>query len=113
MGRRTGPIAARRRLAAAGLLCLCVAGCGGHSYVQASSSGSPATGVSSGGSVSVQGRNTVGALLMIGIFAGASSHSGQAMPPTAPVPELDPTRRVAEQDCTKPIEDWSANLRCR
>jgi hypothetical protein len=50
---------------------------------------------------------------MIGIFAGASSHSGQAMPPTAPVPELDPTRRVAEQDCTKPIEDWSANLRCR
>jgi hypothetical protein len=28
-------------------------------------------------------------------------------------PELDPSRRVHEQDCTKPISDFSANLRCR
>ena len=28
-------------------------------------------------------------------------------------PELDASRRVHEQDCTKPILDWSANLKCR
>ena len=28
-------------------------------------------------------------------------------------PPLDPERRVQEVDCTKPIADWSANLRCR
>lgn len=27
--------------------------------------------------------------------------------------ELDPGRRVNEQDCTRPIEDPSANLKCR
>jgi hypothetical protein len=30
-----------------------------------------------------------------------------------PLPELDPKRRVVEQDCSKPIEDPSANLKCR
>ena len=29
------------------------------------------------------------------------------------LPELDAARRVNEQDCTKPIVDWSANLKCR
>jgi hypothetical protein len=29
------------------------------------------------------------------------------------LPELDANRRVHEQDCTKPITDWSANLKCR
>jgi len=32
---------------------------------------------------------------------------------STPVPDLDPSRRVLEQDCTKAIEDWSANLKCR
>ena len=32
---------------------------------------------------------------------------------TAPAPAMLPDRAVAEQDCTKPIEDWSANLKCR
>jgi hypothetical protein len=27
--------------------------------------------------------------------------------------EMDPGRQVAEQDCTRPIENTSANLRCR
>jgi hypothetical protein len=33
--------------------------------------------------------------------------SGRSIPP------LDPSRRIVEQDCTKPIEDPSANLKCR
>ena len=28
-------------------------------------------------------------------------------------PPLDPQRKVLEQDCTQPIVDWSANLKCR
>ena len=28
-------------------------------------------------------------------------------------PEMLGERVVAERDCTKPIEDWSANLKCR
>ncbi len=81
--------------------------------MQIVSSGTPSTGVSTGGSVSVQGTSTLGALIAIGVLAGASYGSDRAMPPSARVPELDPTRRVVEQDCTKPIEEWSANLRCR
>jgi hypothetical protein len=33
--------------------------------------------------------------------------------PSRRLPELDGSRRVHEQDCTKPIADWSANLKCR
>ena len=29
------------------------------------------------------------------------------------VPPMDPERRVHEQDCSQPIEDPSANLKCR
>ena len=113
MGRNQRPPVARGRVAAAALLALCVTGCGGNSYVQASSSGSPSTGVSSGGSVSVQGRTTFGALLAIGILAGVSYRGERGPLPSERVPALDPSRRVLEQDCTRPIEDWSANLRCR
>lgn len=107
---------------------LFAAGCGGHSNVQLASSGSPATGVSSGGSVNIQGRSTVGVVIAIGILAGASYASDREyesygmqrrssvftpMQRDLPVPELDPARTVNEQDCSKPIENWSANLRCK
>jgi hypothetical protein len=92
------------------MLAFCVAGCGGNSYLQLNSSGSPSTGVSTGGSVSVQ----VGALLVIGLLAGISYESDRGTAtPEKRAPELDAARRVNEQDCTKPIEDWSANLKCR
>jgi len=47
------------------------------------------------------------ALIGIGI-AGAVIYRG-----TERAPELAPVRRVNEQDCTRPIEDISANLKCR
>jgi hypothetical protein len=109
-------------------LALLVAGCGGNSYMQLTSSGSPATGVSTGGSVHVQGGSTFAALLAIGILAGASyagdreyesSGMQRRSSPFTPmqrhgaVPELDATRTVNEQDCSKPIVDWSANLKCK
>jgi len=92
---------------------LLLAGCGGHSYVQASSSGSPSTGVSTSGSVYVQGQSALAALIAIGVLAGASYRGDRETPPLARTPELDPARRVLVHDCTKPIEDWSANLRCK
>lgn len=107
---------------------LFAAGCGGNSYVQFASSGSPSTGVSTGGSVNIQGRSTAGVLIAIGILAGASYASdrehesyGMQRPSSAftpmqrnlPVPELDARRSVNEQDCSKPIENWSANLKCK
>jgi hypothetical protein len=30
-----------------------------------------------------------------------------------PVPELDPDRKVSEQDCTKPLDLSQGNIRCR
>ena len=114
MGRDTRSSFTRHWLAAPVLLALCLAGCGGNSYVQAGASGSPSTGVTSGGSVSVQGYSTFGALLAIGVLVGVSRQADRAAPPfPGYVPELDPARRVAERDCTQPIEDWSANLKCR
>lgn len=113
MGRRTRPLVARNRLAAAVVLALLAAGCGGHSNVQFVSSGAPPTGVSGGGSVSVQGSSTAAALAAIVILSGVAYRSEQGMLPVQWVPEMDPARRVAEQDCTKPIADSSANLKCR
>lgn len=107
---------------------LLAAGCGGNSYVALNSSGSPSTGVSSGGSVNVQGSSTAAALFALILLGGASYSRDQEYEsfgmqyrssPFMPlernraVPELEGTRKVNEQDCSKPIEDWSANLRCK
>ena len=76
----------------------------------------------SGGAVHVQGG--VPALLILGaaVLATAAdqgaSNSSNFMTVTDPngfriPPEMLVERLVAEVDCTKPIEDWSANLKCR
>ena len=119
-----------RRVVALALSCVVpLAGCGGHSNVQLNSGGAPASGVSGGTSVHVQsGTSTFGTLLAIGILAGMSygsdrtiEHAGtryaaspfSVVAPSARLPELDPARRVVEHDCTKPIVDWSANIKCK
>ena len=89
-------------------LALLLSGCGGHANVQANSSNG-----SAGGSVNFPGRSTVGTLLSIVFLGGVSYESERGAPRSAQVPELDPSRRIVEQDCTKPIEDSSANLKCR
>ena len=94
-------------------LVLLVAGCSGRSNVQLNSSTLPSGGVSNGGAVQVQSQSALGVLLAVGVLVGASYASDRGMPPSAPVPELDSSRRVLLQDCTKPIEDRSANLKCR
>ena len=94
-----------------------LSGCGGHANVQATSGGGSAGAVPGGTSVNVQGRSNFGNLLGIGILAGVAYGSeignGRAGSPAERVSEPDPARRVAVQDCSKAIEDWSANLKCR
>ena len=69
----------------------------------------------------VQTGSGAGALIAIGILAAAwhgsesdgyGARDGMA-PPRGRVPQLDDTRTVNEQDCTRPIENWSANLKCK
>ena len=38
---------------------------------------------------------------------------GRAMRDPRGAPELDPTRKVSEQDCTKPLDLDGGNLRCK
>ena len=40
----------------------------------------------------------------------SSFYEFNSPPPPAP---LDPNRKVIEQDCSKPLEDPTANLKCR
>ena len=103
MDRRTGSIVARCGIAAALALALCSAGCGGRSYVQA------------GSTVNVQGSSALGALIAIGVLGGFAYESERNMEGARrlPAPPMDPSRNVNEQDCSLPITDWSANLKCR
>jgi len=89
-------------------LTMLLAGCGGNANVQAISGNGSAT-----GAVSIPGRTSFGTLLSIIFLAGVSYEGERGPSPTIQVPEPDTARRVAVQDCTRPIEDWSANLKCR
>jgi hypothetical protein len=107
------------------ILAVLIAGCA-HSNVSLNSSGS-----ASGGTTTVSGQVSAGgsgaaavALFAIAVVAihgreisnGETTYRGNpfdAITPTKPAPELSGSRRVNEQDCSKPIRDWSANLKCR
>ena len=86
------------------------------------------TGGAQGGSASaglqvsaqIQSGSVLATLLAVGILAAAwygedrKRYGFGAFPgASAPVPPLDESRRVNQQDCTRPIEDGAANLRCR
>jgi len=57
--------------------------------------------------VSGQASPAAWALIGVGVIAWGGAH------PASPPPPLDAGRRVNEVDCTKPIKDSSANLKCR
>lgn len=91
-----------------------VAGCATHGQVSGGS-----------GSVGFQINSSRAALIAVGILAIVSEHEREAgyshsnpltaFDPSAgrAVPPMDASRKVHEQDCSRPIEDGSANLRCR
>ena len=106
------------------IIAVLLAGCA-HSNVSLNSSGSAAGGTRVSGQVSAGGSGAAAvALFAIAVVAihgreisnGGTTYRGNpfdAVTPTKPAPELDGSRRVNEQDCSKPIKDWSANLKCR
>ena len=121
MDRHTIPTVARRRIAGALAAALCAAGCSNNSYVMYSS-GSSAAGAPTGTSAYVQGSTSSSSAALAAVFLlhwsllnerwdrGGSGMYGSS---TIPAPPMDGTRTVNVQDCTRPIEDWSANLKCR
>jgi hypothetical protein len=58
-------------------------------------------------SISSTAANVIGAVGIIGLLAAANNVS-----PARPAPMRE-DRTINEQDCTRPIADGTANLRCR
>jgi hypothetical protein len=101
-----------RALAASAALVL-LAACSANTLVRSDAGPAltPPPGVSvSRGAVGVDSRggSGVAALLTLGVIA-AALHGA----PLGPEARLSESRRVNAQDCTRPIEDSSANLSCR
>ena len=69
--------------------------------------------------------NSLAAVVVTGMFVAAAIEGVREPRPfpsisalydwtgSTPAPPLAPERRVHEQDCSKPLEDPSANLKCR
>jgi len=124
-------IATMRLAALLVALTLAVSGCSSARVnVQAGTAGTvstPAAGTTvSGGSVGVHahgGKGLATVLIAIGLLPGMVEYSREDRPfpspstlipgNTAPVPAMAPGRRVAEQDCTRPIDLSAGNLRCK
>ena len=58
--------------------------------------------------------NSTGALLVGAGIAAAVAGAWRSEPgASGRAPTLDPSRRVEERDCTRPLDGLSGNLRCR
>jgi hypothetical protein len=105
------------------VLLLVLAGCSHVSIDTASntSTGTVTTGARAG--LHVESRS-LAALVVAGMFIAAAVEDARDPRPFpsfstfadwfrgTPKPELDPERRVSEQDCTRPVE-LAGNLKCR
>ena len=79
------------------------------------STGAPQAGASVGGGsveVGIQSTPAAAAIVTLGVFA-AMMGAWRDAPFQRAVPEMLEGRTISEVDCTQPIADWSANLRCR
>lgn len=99
-------------------LALLLAACSHTSVRMDSGGGVTTTGARVSIGYSGHGSAAVWALIGIGLIAAEYGGSAAARerglePERAGERKLDATRQVNEVDCTKPIENWSANLKCR
>lgn len=104
------------------LLLLLLAGCS-HATIDASSSSSSSRSTGAHAKVHVESRS-LAAIVVAGMFIAAAAEEAREPRPfpsfaefadgfrAPPRAELDPTRPVSEQDCTRPVE-LGGNLRCR
>lgn len=101
-------------LALAFLLAAC-----SHTSVRVDSGGGVTT-THTGVSLGYSGHGNAAVWALIGIGLIATEYGGSAAarerglePESNPAKSMDAGRQVNEVDCTKPIENWSANLKCR
>ena len=115
MGSRPGSTAARYGLIAG--FALAASGCA-TSNVQVSGGGPQPT-------VNTAGNTPLGRVVLLAFIAGigyeaskdgaryrANPFDAFSMSPPGP-PPLDPSRKVSEQDCTKPLDLSLGNIRCK
>jgi hypothetical protein len=99
------------------IVVLLIAGCS-HASVRFDSGGGTVT-TSTSVSAGYRGSSSAAwALIGIGLIAAQLAGSEAARerglePQAAPAQPMDAQRQVNEVDCTKPIENWSANLKCK
>lgn len=95
-------------------------GCGSNSYVRYSSTSSTA-GLPGGTTGTVTGSTSSASAAAVGIFLlhwsllnqRWDSEAGLYGSSSLPAPPMDEARTVNTQDCTRPVADWSANLKCQ
>ena len=93
------------------LLVILVTGCSAHTHVSVNAGNS-----NSGVFVHADGGTALAALLGLSVLFGSYAVERGSEIPTASsqyVPELDPGRKVSEQDCTKPVDYTLGNIRCK
>jgi hypothetical protein len=99
------------------MLVVLIAGCS-HASVRYDSGGGTVT-TSASVSAGYRGSSSAAwALIGIGLIAAELAGSQAARerglePEKAPPQPMDAGRQVNEVDCTKPIANWSANLKCK
>jgi hypothetical protein len=100
------------------LVAMMLSGCT-HVSVQGSAVGGTTT-TSSSVSVGYSGSGSAAMWVLIGIGLIAAEYGGSRAarerglePQAKPVQPMDASRQVNEVDCSQPIQDWSANLKCR
>ena len=123
MDRRTRPEFTRCRFACALAVALCTiaaTGCGGSSYVNYSSGSTGSTGTSTGTGFTAYANSPSSGYIVLGMITLLGIHSELWNDSIrryghfpVPAPPMDPARGVNLQDCTKPIENSSANLQCK
>ncbi len=108
----------------AGACTLMLAGCHSASWRFDSPSGGQAAratpipqGSSQSVSISAGGESILGVLLLGAVLAdGVRTYRygpGSPLEPHWKAPDPDPTRRISEQDCTRPIRADGGNLMCK
>jgi hypothetical protein len=105
------------------LLVLLIAGCS-HVSVETNTNSSSSTVVSGKAGLHVESRS-LAAMIVAGMFIAAAVEDARDPRPYpsfsdfadwfrgTPKPELDPERRISEQDCTRPIDQSLGNIRCK
>jgi hypothetical protein len=100
------------------LIAMMLSGCTHVSVQGGAGGGTTATSTRVSVGYSGSGSAAMWALIGIGLIAAEYGGSRAARerglePQAKPVQPMDASRQVNEVDCSKPIQDWSANLKCR